>query len=135
MNDLISRQVAIDGIKAQECDSYERNMGLIIAMNVVGQLPSAQPEPCEDAVSRKMAMDAITASTPYCVVPDDYHISVVDMEFRISTLPSVTPERKTGKWTEDNACPFCGFQPWYERDIHTLSFCPNCGARMTEEDV
>lgn len=51
----------------------------------------------EDAVSRKMAMDAITASTPYCVVPDDYHISVVDMEFRISTLPSVTPKQKAGK--------------------------------------
>ncbi|MCR4671971.1 MAG: hypothetical protein K5637_01875 [Lachnospiraceae bacterium] len=39
-------------------------------------------------------------------------------------------ERKTGRWTDNNACPFCGFQPWYERDIHTLSFCPNCGAKM-----
>lgn len=39
-------------------------------------------------------------------------------------------ERKKGEWTDDNACPFCGFQPWYERDIHTLSFCPNCGAKM-----
>ena len=40
------------------------------------------------------------------------------------------PERKKGKWTDNNACPFCGFQPWYERDIHTLSFCPSCGADL-----
>ena len=39
-------------------------------------------------------------------------------------------ENVRGEWTDDNACPFCGFQPWYERDIHTLSFCPNCGADM-----
>jgi len=39
-------------------------------------------------------------------------------------------ERKTGNWTSENACEFCGFQPWYENDIHTLSFCPNCGADM-----
>ena len=38
--------------------------------------------------------------------------------------------RKTGEWTSENACEFCGFQPWYENDIHTLSFCPNCGADM-----
>ena len=43
------------------------------------------------------------------------------------------PERKKGKWTNENACEFCGFQPWYERDIHTLSFCPNCGADMRGE--
>ena len=40
------------------------------------------------------------------------------------------PERKKGKWTKDCACEICGFKPWYERDIHTLSFCPNCGADM-----
>ena len=39
-------------------------------------------------------------------------------------------ERKAGRWTSENACEFCGFQPWYENDIHTLSFCPNCGADM-----
>ena len=40
------------------------------------------------------------------------------------------PQRMRGKWTKDNACEFCGFQPWYERNINTLSFCPNCGADM-----
>ena len=42
----------------------------------------------------------------------------------------IIEERKTGTWTDNNACPFCGFQPWYEHDIHTLSYCPNCGADM-----
>ena len=53
----------------------------------------------------------------------------------IDDIPSAQPERKKGKWTGDNACPFCGFQPWYERDIHTLSFCPNCGADMRGADM
>lgn len=40
------------------------------------------------------------------------------------------PQRMRGKWTDNNACPFCEYQPWFERDIRTLSFCPNCGADM-----
>ena len=43
------------------------------------------------------------------------------------------PERKRGEWTNDNSCQFCRFQPWFEKDIHTLSFCPNCGADMRGE--
>lgn len=35
-----------------------------------------------------------------------------------------------GRWGENGDCSECGFQPWYERDIHTLSYCPNCGAKM-----
>ena len=38
-----------------------------------------------------------------------------------------------GKWTDGDACSECGCQPWYERDIHTLNYCPNCGARMDAE--
>ena len=45
----------------------------------------------------------------------------------------VETERKRGEWTKNNSCPFCGFLPWYESDIHTLSFCPNCGADMRGE--
>lgn len=55
-----------------------------------------------------------------------------DIRDGIKEEPTIEPERKTGKWTDDNACQFCGFQPWYERDIHSLSFCPNCGADMRE---
>ena len=35
-----------------------------------------------------------------------------------------------GKWGVKNECSECGCQPWFERDIHTLNFCPNCGALM-----
>ena len=49
---------------------------------------------------------------------------------QLENMPPIQPERKIGTWTKDASCPFCGFQPWYERDIHTLSFCPNCGADM-----
>ena len=48
----------------------------------------------------------------------------------IDDAPTIE-ERKTGEWTREEACEFCGFQPWYENDIHTLSFCPNCGAAMS----
>ena len=51
----------------------------------------------------------------------------------VPAIEEAQPERKKGKWTKENACEFCGFQPWFERDIHTLSFCPNCGADMREE--
>ena len=56
-----------------------------------------------------------------------------DIRDGIKEEPTIDPERKTGKWTDDNACQFCGFQPWYERDIHSLSFCPHCGADMRGE--
>jgi len=47
----------------------------------------------------------------------------------VNAQPTIE-ERKAGRWTSENACEFCGFQPWYENDIHTLSFCPHCGADM-----
>lgn len=165
MNDLISRaeaielkpeflnpnvnretkeQTAIDRAYARGWNSCNTHW----IKEIIEDLPSAQPEPCEDAVSRKMAMDAITASTPYCVVPDDYHISVVDMEFRISTLPSVTPKQKTGKWEEKAVsdekvidewqsarCSACGkyHTAPYMYYFNNYNFCPNCGADMRGE--
>lgn len=52
----------------------------------------------------------------------------------INNAPTIQLERKSGTWTKDASCPFCGFQPWYEKDIHTLSFCPNCGADLRGEE-
>lgn len=57
-----------------------------------------------------------------------------DLECVYQIMDGAQPERKSGAWTDNNACPFCGFRPWYEADIHTLSFCPNCGADMGGEN-
>lgn len=80
----------------------------------------------DDLISRKAAIDAI----------NDWWITVGDKRHPvdvIKALPSAQPEREKGEWTKDCACEICGFKPWYERDIHTLSFCPNCGADMRED--
>lgn len=58
-----------------------------------------------------------------------YDVSIVGRR----TIISKVAERKKGEWTKNNSCPFCGFLPWYENDIHTLSFCPNCGNDMRGE--
>lgn len=81
----------------------------------------------DDLISRQAAIDAVnTALFPKIN-------TAKDAEKALRYLPSVQPERKKGEWTKDNACEFCGFKPWYEGDIHTLSYCPNCGADLRGE--
>lgn len=98
-----------------------------------------------DLISRGAAIKALDAEFRCTDNSDDWNGLKTAMLI-IEELPSVPSDmtiaylkwvedgkdavRKTGHWTDDNACPFCGFQPWYERDIHTLSYCPNCGAEM-----
>jgi rRNA maturation protein Nop10 len=66
---------------------------------------------------------------------DDYGIQtgyVISMKL-IEDAPTIEQERKHGEWTKEEHCPFCDFAPWYEKDIHTLSYCPNCGADLRAE--
>ena len=135
MDDLISRQAAIDAIGKASDELYENIKkgatflqrqwfdGMAQAQSILENLPSAQPEPCEDCVSRQAAIDAALSafSRGLLASPD------------IRKLPSVQPERKHGEWTKEAHCPFCDFAPWYEKDIHTLSYCPNCGADLRAE--
>lgn len=47
-------------------------------------------------------------------------------------------ERPQGEWIYNDYgngcgnwhCSLCGCMPYYANDIHTLNFCPNCGANM-----
>lgn len=73
-----------------------------------------------DLISRADAIEAVEDGM--CTF---YDCDVLD---RINAVPSA--DRPSGEWTDMCACSICGFQPWYERDIHTLSYCPNCGAKM-----
>lgn len=53
------------------------------------------------------------------------------LKHMIADAPTVHPKPpKIGKWTSENACSECGCQPWFERNIWSLHYCPNCGAKM-----
>ena len=70
--DTISRQEAIDAIDEKSDEIFKTKQkgatyphddffqGMAYAENVVKQLPPAQPEPCEDAVSRKDCLQALS---------------------------------------------------------------------------
>lgn len=108
MSDLIDRQSAID-THCELCSDRGKCPDICPDVEVFRLITSAQPD--LSAYSDKLWRAA-------------YERGKREAE----------AERKRGKWTKDNGCPFCGFQPWYERDIHTLSFCPNCGADMRGGD-
>ena len=109
-----------DDIVAEVIDEARKQL-----VDDVNELPSVTPKcpECDDAVSREAAIDAALSafSRGLLASPD------------IRKLPSVQPERKHGEWTKEAHCPFCDFAPWYEKDIHTLSYCPNCGADLRAE--
>ena len=65
--------------------------------------------------------EAIRIASGYC------HPANIAEELR--KLPAVKPERKTGRWIDDN-CSECG-QYVYHGDAR--NFCPNCGADMRGE--
>ena len=75
----------------------------------------------DDLISRAAAIEAILGSFNVIKAIEELHA--------VDAAPVVH-----GRWGEDGECSKCGFQPWYEHDIHTLSYCPNCGAKMDKED-
>ena len=95
--DLISRQAAIEAaIKAT--DDWDGGYNITRANMIekeLNDLPSAKPEPCEDAVSRQAVIDAARkvhdifegeydTRTPYGVI--------FDVQDAVCKLPSVQPE-------------------------------------------
>ena len=146
-NDLISRQAAIDLVESfYKIDKSVLNLIDKSVLNLIvfelKQLPSAQPEPCEDAVSREAAVNAIKKEIE--MNNEVLRSSTITYETRerisqrngqarediaaIEVLPSVTPKPKTGKWHHYEGmytCDQCG------SSLDDISpFCPMCGSDM-----
>ena len=112
MNDLISRQAAIEAInKALDRETLLYSFVRKVATDAVKALPSAQPETC----------------------------AYWDRESNFCALhrPSAQQERKKGRWTlKENVfgvayCSECD----YELHTNDTNFSPNCGADMRGEQA
>lgn len=90
---------------------------------------SVEPKKCGDCISRKAATDRFDL-----VQSDDKCMGYDDILAFLSSLPSVEPEGKKGKWiTKDGVygvtyCSECD----YEMRLNDTNYCPNCGADMRE---
>ena len=111
MSDTISRQAAIEALKRAE--ALTRAFGYHVVIDTIREVPSAQPERCEDC-----------------------------RNFNKARLLIPQPERKKGKWIYHSEigwgdtwlCDQCG-----EKTTSTVmgkpraNYCPMCGADMRGE--
>lgn len=85
-------------------------------------------QPCGDLISRQAAFDEIIWNSDNGVIDAKVAIEA------LRKLPSVEPERKTGKWVGVNPmvdtlmCSECGENIVSEE--FKSNYCPNCGAKM-----
>ena len=103
-DDTISRQAAIDvlslgkeilsrvlddiNVVGTDREKYSWGLGLIESnINDIEELPSAQPEPCADAVSRE---DVLALAKSWCLVSNGNYESVCKT---VRKLPPVKPVR------------------------------------------
>ena len=130
--DLVSRQAVIDTIET-DCswDMFNewgnRTPTGELIVEAIKRVPSVEPEKCGDCISRKAATDRFDL-----VQSDDKCMGYDDIMAFLSSLPSVDPERKRGKWV-DGKCNKCGANApfWAMATTYYCSdYCPNCGAKM-----
>ena len=98
-----------------------------------------------DLIYRKTAIDVIDKILPSDPMKNEYTQGItcgaaLAMEY-VKQLPSVHPDQKVGKWIvmDDDRisgrCSVCGWEAHlYEDDVVGMDYCPNCGAKMEEQD-
>ena len=97
----------------------------------------------DDLIIRQAAIDAIFSEPLYesGMKKRDADAAVIAIYEKIKSLPSAQPKQKVGKWirheNEDGEpyghnCSVCG--EWYVMPYGKTKFCPNCGAKMEEQD-
>ena len=146
MDKLISQQAAIDVIKKRLFETAFNNVGIKqnvdetlvdVAENRLenwfNELPSAQPEPCEDAVSRKAVLSMIDTYMNKSV--ELHYLPTSDgIKKLISILPSAEPEtakrivgKSRGGMTLWYQCDTCN-EPVDAQD----NYCRGCGRRLID---
>ena len=128
MDDLISRAEAIR-VASGYCH-------LSNIPDELAKLPSVNPKPCEDAISRQDALDAFGLSEKTRKYGGDHSgydtRMLYEIQRELENLPSVTPAPKMGRWSDVEfmsgklpQCSECGYTAGF-----TYNFCPDCGAKM-----
>lgn len=144
-DDLISRQAAIDalGDMVMNWTDSEYELGQLnqwkADRKAIIDLPSAQPQPCKDAVSKADVLE--TYAELYDIFDDNKEIKneLHKIYDKINALQAEQPQRIKGKWKRKESdlswwyeCSECGESPLfdpYEHEVRT-PFCPWCGADM-----
>ena len=104
-------------------DNYAN--GLAEAIIIIDRY--AEQEPCDDAISREMAIKEC-----HWVVMDGEPYNIIQEETLLG-LPPVRPQPKTGEWIKMPICFKCS--NCNELENRTTKYCPNCGARMDLQSV
>lgn len=146
MDDLISREQAIDALDTL-AESYADDTeddyftgcysGVNRSIDAIKALPTAQPEPCEDAVSRLEIVRNLHKYFKEGFEQDKWWNSG-HVIHAIMDAPSATPKQRTGKWifTKDYywICSECGKNPtrgvgYVQGSSELFPHCPYCGSR------
>lgn len=159
MDDVISRQAAINEVKRLHDVARENWKETRISANTMidalKALPSAQPEPCGDVVSRNAIVQKLNEMDRYvstelrlCDTDKKFpqnEVFIVDDVYEeiVEQLPSAQPEtakfirwmecKKTAEYisyTPHCKCSKCGT----EFLITTIKYCYMCGAKMEENN-
>ena len=117
----------------------EENEALDVVKDLcVKQVPSVNPQPCDDAVSRDALIAKLTELIKTSRSTIEIKAKLIPM---IQGMPSVTPSRPRGHWIIYNypghECVYCSNckEEYYEDDLYMggsdfPKYCPNCGAEM-----
>lgn len=112
----------------------------IEAMEEACRTEASDQESCEDAISRRAVLDTLNKMDS--ALDEDRTVETYRelLAACYNDLPPVTPAHKTGKWIYSGSydkdgmllCSNCK----HEIDVSEgyFKFCPNCGARMGDEE-
>lgn len=143
----------LDMIRIAFIDTVTVEQGMLIDETFITAIKALEQEPCEDAVSRQAAIDAVAFGITYATginmetgeVSHPFAESNQELRkaiHRICELPPVNPQTKTGHWINVNEgkwntipaykCSACGANADLRDWSGESPFCPWCGAKMVE---